>query len=143
MGVYVVKDTDPLKNRGDFGGECYVLDRIDKKIEAMGFKKLDETPYNVSYMKRIYAFDPEKGQVDTGYCHVVEIKVIFDEGLKPKTKILSRQIGQSCSLGNFFCSKELIFDQAGCFFAKMKKIQRKMAFLMLKKRLERVVKKAL
>lgn len=115
------------------------MDRIDKKLEEIGFIKQDDVGWRVNYIRKKYDFDIKLGKRESDYCEVVEIAASFDSFAKMKCLFSAHLLGESCSWGHHHCSVPLNDEEIRLFNKKMRKMKLfwriKRAFLTLKRRL--------
>lgn len=92
---------------------------IDKKLFDLGYTIQDEGNGYATYAKKLFEFSDDKGRIEADYCHVVEIRMIFDENLRRTVALSSHLMGESCDWGHH-CSKPLDLDELKWFVRKMR-----------------------
>lgn len=115
------------------------MDRIDKKLEQLGFDQKYEGSNWCNYIRRKYEFDVHKGKTESDYCEIVEIGVSFKSDGKIEAVFSAHLLGESCTWGNHHCSIPLTHEELKLFYRKMRKMEliwrMKDIFLRVKRRL--------
>ena len=92
---------------------------IDKKLYDLGYTIQEFGDHYVTYAKKMYDFDDEKGKIENGYCHVVEIRARFSSKLNVYPVMSSHMMGESCSWGNHHCALPLSLSEMRWIIFKM------------------------
>ena len=115
------------------------MDRIDKKLEQLGFDQKYETDSHCNYIRKRYVFDVYKGKTESDYCEIVEIGMMYKSDGKIGAMFSAHLLGESCTWGHHHCSIPLTHEELKLFYKKMRKIEfiwrMKDIFLRVKRRL--------
>lgn len=99
------------------------MDRIDKKLEQLGFDQQYETYTHYNYIRKKYNFDVHKGKTESDYCEIVEIGMIFKSNGGIGTMFSAHLLGESCTWGHHHCSIPLTHEELKLFYKKMRKME--------------------